>query len=199
VTLAMPIRSTVPNLGTKCGRRERETDASHARSNPPEWHARNGERHPGSRDGGTLRGGRLERWPWAVRFVWQGLLPSARTHRRQRVSLGRRRRGTSSARAITCGCTRSSRDEKPSLALEEDASFTRSKDPCTSIATHLFDCVSALRKRNTNAVGQGGAFEETSRSGNLTQVGRTGTGVSANGRSAARRASPLPKGSMRDA
>jgi len=45
----------------------------------------------------------------------------------------------------------------------------------------------------------GGAPSETSRSGKPSQGGRTGTGVSESGRSAARRASPFPQGRGRDA
>jgi hypothetical protein len=44
----------------------------------------------------------------------------------------------------------------------------------------------------------GGAFERASRSGKPAQAGRTGTGASADGRSAARRVSPLPQGRGRD-
>jgi len=61
------------------------------------------------------------------------------------------------------------------------ASFARSFDPCTSILTML-----------RGASFGGGAYEGTSRSGKLAQAGGTGTGVSADGRSAARRVSPLP-------
>lgn len=60
------------------------------------------------------------------------------------------------------------------------ASFARSFDPCTSILTML-----------RGASFGGGAFEEASRSGKPAQAGGTGTGVSADGRSAARRVSPL--------
>lgn len=41
---------------------------------------------------------------------------------------------------------------------------------------------------------EGGAFESVSRSGKLAQARGTGTEVGTNGRSAARRASPLPQG-----
>jgi hypothetical protein len=64
-----------------------------------------------------------------------------------------------------------------------DASFARSFDPCASILTiHL------------GASRGGEAFESASRLGNPTQVGETNTGAGADGRSAARRVSPLPRG-----
>ena len=61
------------------------------------------------------------------------------------------------------------------------ASFARSFDPCTSILTML---------RGASLGGE--AFEGASRSGKPAQAGGTGTGASADGRSAARRVSPLP-------
>jgi hypothetical protein len=64
-----------------------------------------------------------------------------------------------------------------------DASFTRSFDPCTSILT----------MHRGESLG-GGALALASRLGKLTQVGGTNTGVSMNGRSAARRVSLLSQG-----
>jgi hypothetical protein len=65
--------------------------------------------------------------------------------------------------------------------MNEDTSFTRSRDPCTSIGTQL---------RSPKAVG-GVAGGQVSRSGKPAKAGGTGTEVWPNGRSAARRASPL--------
>lgn len=53
---------------------------------------RGGGRHPGLRDDGVLRGTPSERRPRSVRPSEVGLLPSRRTHRRQRMSRGRRGR-----------------------------------------------------------------------------------------------------------
>jgi hypothetical protein len=64
----------------------------------------------------------------------------------------------------------------------KDASFTRSSDSCSSIAT---------THRRGNSFG-GGAVAAVSRSGKPTQVGGTGSGVVETGRSAARRTEPLP-------
>lgn len=59
----------------------------------------------------------------------------------------------------------------------EDASFTRSSDPCASIVT---------THRRRKAFG-GGAVAAISRSGKPAQAGGTGSGVAETGRSAARR------------
>jgi hypothetical protein len=67
-----------------------------------------------------------------------------------------------------------------------DASFARSFDPCTSILTMLLEATPG---------GEAGA--SASRLGKLTQVRGTITGVGTNGRSAARRESPLPQGRVR--
>jgi hypothetical protein len=64
-----------------------------------------------------------------------------------------------------------------------DASFTRSYGPCTS---------SSLHTMWSNPHG-GEAFESASGLGKPARVGKTSTGAEANGRSAARRVSPLPK------
>jgi len=51
---------------------------------------RNGGRHPGLRENGTLRGVSGERRSRLVRYVGAGVLPLDRTHQRQRVLEGRR-------------------------------------------------------------------------------------------------------------
>lgn len=76
------------------------------------------------------------------------------------------------------------RRERPPCRHAEDTSFARSKDPCSSIATTTL----------TARVVGGGAVWQISRSGKPAQAGGTGTGVCENGRSAARRPSPLPQG-----
>jgi hypothetical protein len=67
-----------------------------------------------------------------------------------------------------------------------DASFTRSFDPCTSILT-----------MHRGVIPGGEAVEVASRLGKPAQAGGTNTGAIANGRSAARRVSPLPQGRWR--
>jgi hypothetical protein len=87
-------------MGTTCGRREREADAGNEeeRSSPVPAVC-NGGRHPGPRDADSLRGLSEERGPWSVRRGCVGLVPCSWSHRRQQVSSGRMRRGTSSAYA----------------------------------------------------------------------------------------------------
>jgi hypothetical protein len=94
--------------------------------------SRNGGRHPDSRDAVSLRGWTVELESWSVRLVCKGLVPGRSTHRRQRVSSGRMRRGTLSACAKR---THSSRWRLTSGSPNEDTSFARSRDPCTSIVT----------------------------------------------------------------
>ncbi len=74
--------------------------------------------------------------------------PSARTHRGRRLK---------------------------SASANEDTSFTRSRDPCTSIVTEL-------SRYGASRMAGGGAAVKISRSGKLTQVGETGTGVLVDGR-----------------
>jgi hypothetical protein len=106
--------------------REREEEQS-----SPRHSRRNGGRHPGSRDAGSLRGMSEKRGPRPVRTsLIRGLFLLGRAHRRQRVSSGSRRRGTSSACARR---TRSARESSNSRS--EDTSFARSRDPCSSIVT----------------------------------------------------------------
>jgi hypothetical protein len=64
---------------------------------PPRGSLRNGGRHPDSPNVVSLRGLAEERESRSVRAVGKGLVPHRLAHRRQRVSSGRTRRGTSSA------------------------------------------------------------------------------------------------------
>lgn len=62
----------------------------------------------------------------------RGSFPGRSTHRRQRVSSGKMRRGTSSA----CAKRPHSPSRRPTSAYSNgDTSFARSRDPCTSIVT----------------------------------------------------------------
>jgi len=70
---------------------------------------------------------------WSVSHA-RGSFPGRQTHRRQQVSSGRMRRGTSSACAKR---THSSRRRLISASTNEDTSFAQSRDPCTSIVTEL--------------------------------------------------------------
>jgi hypothetical protein len=103
----------------------------------------------------------------SVSSAW-GSFPGRRTHRRQQVSSGRMRRGTSSACAKR---THSSRPRRTRAFSSEDTSFTRSRDPCTSIVTELLDTArTAAQVAIRNHLG-GDASVLVSRSGNPTEVG----------------------------
>jgi hypothetical protein len=69
--LAMPNQNTVPNLGKKCGRRERESRREGRRESKPfardSFACRGGERHPDLLEDGALRGASLERGSRSVR------------------------------------------------------------------------------------------------------------------------------------
>jgi len=189
VTSQCPSRNTVPRLGKKCGRRERESRREGRREQSlrvrhHSFACRDGERHPGFLEGGSLRGASLERRPRSVR-------------RPQRVSS----RGGS--RADDSGCPKVA-EEGNAVSMRHqahapvagtrdrrmrtrDASFARSFDPCTLILTMLL-----------GASRGGEAFGRASRSGKPAQAGGTGTGARSNGRSAARRVSPISQGRGRD-
>jgi len=160
------------------------------RSNPSDrGHGRHGGKHPGLRDVGTLRGVPAERRPRSVRRRLHGTLPvwahaPATTDARRTP-----RRGTSSA----CDNQTHARFVRAHIKRLSssgiDGSFTRSFGTCASIVTTLRH---ALKKRLV-----GGAVGRASRSGKPGQPGGTGSGVRSDGRSAARRASPLPQGRRR--
>jgi hypothetical protein len=189
----MPFQSTCPEPGQRVGgvsgrpTREREEEQS-----SPRHSRRNGGRHPGSRDAGSLRGMSEKRGPRPVRTsLIRGLFLLGRAHRRQRVSSGSRRRGTSSACARR---TRSARESSNSRS--EDTSFARSRDPCSSIVTEArLLALDASRGRQAGC----GAVDSVSRAGKLAQAGRTGTGIERSdaARLAARhRSSGSPQGQL---
>jgi hypothetical protein len=162
----MPNQSTVPNLGTKCGRRERESRREGRREQSLRdnysFACRDGERHPGFPEGGALRGASSERRPRSVRAL-------------QRVSPRNRHRADDN------GCPKDAKEgnvvgmRHKAYALDgcrnhcisfEDASFAWSFDPCTSILT-----------MHRGASFGGGATDSASRLGKPTEVGETSTGV----------------------
>jgi hypothetical protein len=123
-------------MGATCGRREREAGAGHEEEQS--FHV-----PVAATVEGTLVHGMPIAFAGCRRSVslgrsdagvW-GSFPGIRSHRRQQVSSGRMRRGTSSACARR---THSSRETpKKRLHVFEDTSFARSRDPCTSIGTEL--------------------------------------------------------------
>jgi hypothetical protein len=189
VTLQCPSRARAPGNESECGRRERESrrggrreQSLRDRHESSTW--RDGERHPGPLEGGTLRGVSSERGPRSVRRL---LRVSSRGSGRADDSgcpEGAEEGNAVSMRDL-CACTHR-RHERSSHALG-DASFARSFDPCTLILTML-----------RGASFGGGAHESASRLGKPGQPGGTSTGAGMGGRSAARRVSPLPQGRGRD-
>jgi hypothetical protein len=133
-----PSKALAPNLGTKCGRREREagTGSEEERSSPaPVAAAVEGTQVYGV--GGVLRGMSQERGPRSVRFTWcRFSTPALRRTDDSGCPLeergGERRRRTPSVRTRLRQGALITRP--PQL---EDTSFARSRDPCTSIATEL--------------------------------------------------------------
>jgi len=155
------------------------------RSNPsatPTRHSfacRDGGRHPGRLEGDALRGASSERRPRFGPSIGSGSSTFGGAPTTADV-LWSPRRGTPSAYALTkrrqpCARTRDRRQRRG------DASFTRSRDPCTSILTML-----------RSASFGGGAFESGITVGQTRGDSRgTSTGAAADGRSAARRRSPF--------
>jgi len=176
----MPNRNTLPSLGKKCGRRERGADAR-----------KRGEVIPPQRSRETAEGTPVFRktLPFAGRRRNEDLGRSV--HPRGFLPADRRTGDNGCPKGAEEGNVVSERDQSArthrkghvSLAIG-DASFTRSFDPCSSIATLL------LRRKPFG----GGALGMASRSGKPAQAGGTGTGAASSGRGAARLSSPLPQG-----
>jgi hypothetical protein len=140
--------------------------------------SRNGERHPGSQDAVSLRGRAEKCESWPVRLVLQGLVPSRQTHRRQQVSSGRMRRGTSSA------CAKRTHSSRWRL---RSASLTRTRPslgPETRARQSSLNSGGASQRRWR--VSRGIAVGQTHASGN-----EPATGPWSADECAARRVSPL--------
>jgi hypothetical protein len=146
----MPNKSTVPHVGKKCGRRERESRREGRREQSlralDSFACRGGQRHPGLLEGGTLRGASSERGPRSVRCLsWV----SSRDRRRADDSgcpkdaeegnaVGMRHK----AHAPVAG----TRDRR---MRSGDASFARSFDPCMSILTMLLQAQASEVRRSS--------------------------------------------------
>jgi hypothetical protein len=98
--LQCPTKALSPTLGTKCGRRERESRREGRREqslrDSYSFACRGGQRHPGFPEGGSLRGASLERRPRSVR-ARSGYPPAKGTAPMTTDVRGVPRRGTSSA------------------------------------------------------------------------------------------------------
>jgi hypothetical protein len=180
----MPDKALCPNRGTE-GRRERESRREGRRKRflrETFLRGRDGERHPGLRKGNTLRGVSFERRPWSVRAFGgyppaKGIAPMTADVRRTP------RRGTSSA----CATTHTHSTDARERISFEDASFTRSFDPGTSILT---------MHRGVSSGGE--AADSASRLGKPTKVGRTNTGVDRTDVARLAACRSLPQGRGRD-
>jgi len=192
----MPSSTLSPAMGTTCGRRE--------------WRGRRGQQGRAIFRGArvaTVKGTLIRRVPSAFaggrhratlgRSVTSagGSFPGRQTHRRQQVSSGKMRRGTSSACAKR---THSSRQRPTSAASSEDTSFTRFRDPCTSIVTGtLLDAAQAARRTRRKPSGLTTSLAKRWRGGlgigsvKPTKVGENRQGSWSSDDCAARRASPL--------
>jgi hypothetical protein len=193
VILQCPIKNTVPlaREGKRCGRRERESRRGGRREqslrdrhqNPPRvvmvegilvfWKA-------------ALFAGRRRNEGLGRSAGRSGYLPAAGGAPMTADVRRAPRRGTPSA----CATTRMHRPQAREIVACEHG--TR---PSLGPSTRA-------RRSSLCSAGEspgGGAPSETSRSGKPSQEGGTGTGASESGRSAARRASPLPQGRGRDA
>jgi hypothetical protein len=140
---------------------------------------RGGGRRPGLPDDGSLRGVPFERRSRSVRSVCR-VPPCGPTHRRQRMSEGFPRRGTTSALRSACVGTR----------REDSKRFSRGPGTRPSLGPSTRARQSSLNFHRRKLVG-GEAGGPASRSGKPAQAGGTGTGVGSNGRCATRLVSTL--------
>jgi len=144
---------------------------------------RDGERHPGLLEGGSLRGASLEWRPRSVRE--RAVVPPSFASAPATADVRRQpRRGTWSAYAVL----QKRMHPAPARDDRRRRSGTRpSLGPSTRARQSLLHTVGAILG--------GKAFEVASRLGKPAQAGGTSTGAVMNGRSAARRMSSLPQGS----
>jgi len=171
--LQCPSKALVPSHGETCGRREREADTSREWSDPFTRRRRYGGRHPDPRDVGSLRGLSEQRGSWSVRLVRAGLVPARMTAPTTTGALWTPRRGTSSV----CAKRMHSSWRRPKSALHARGHVLRSVQ--RPVLVMLLPSRVGARP-----------FRYRGRA-NLRKAGGTGTGVGKDGRSAARRVSPL--------
>ena len=184
----MPDKST-PLRGRTCGRRERESRREGRRDQKPSarndsFACRNGERHPGLPESDALRGASSERRPRSVR---------------QRVAVS----SAANRRADDSGCPEVA-EEGNDVGMRHQAyapdAGTRDRRMRQGTRPSLGPTARARRSslHTAGAILGGEAFEVASRLGKLARARGTFPGADTNGRSAARRVSPLPQGRGRD-
>jgi hypothetical protein len=181
-------KSTVPRQGKRCGRREREADHGHSRSNPRALAHRGGGRRPARRKPSPFAGRRQMASLGRSDFVRRVLQPCGRSRRRQWVAPRSAEKGNAVGMRLRSACTRRQKAEKASVA--------RGHVLCSVLGPVHVDRHSTLAARadGGDASHAGIAVGQISREGE-----GTGTGAGGGGRCAARRASPLPKKEQRDA
>lgn len=180
--LATSAQALFPNLGRKCGPRERGIDREFSSEKSVEtFVAADGGRHPGVREDGVLRGSPLERRPRSVHRACNGTPPlhvdaPATADARRDAKEGNAVRNRSSKRLhrprdfdLTTGCA---------------TSFAWSSGPCTS-PPHNF--IRQNRMKVARSVRYRGRA-------NLAFAGRNRHRGRTSGRRAARRTSPPPRG-----
>jgi hypothetical protein len=185
VMLAMPYEALCPQpwgqrVGGVSGRPTRDT----RRSDPPTYPSRNGERHPDLRDASSLRGPLEERKSWSVRLVCRGLVPRQTTAPMTAGVLWKKEEGNvvsvRQAHALFEGAPNKRlhrQRTRPSLGPETRAR----QSPLTS---------KLLASGESPMEGVARRSEYRGRA-NPREWERTGTGALVDGRSAARRSSPL--------
>ena len=143
------------------------------RSDPLPSCSRGGGRHPGlwGRRQPSRVGARARASVGSFKRAC-GTLPSRAAHRRQRVSSGRTRRGTSSAYVKR---THSTPTGMPAMVAPAARGHVLRSVPETRARQTLLNSSRSKAER-------GSAIDSVSRSGKPGQPGRTGTGVGSNGR-----------------
>jgi hypothetical protein len=184
VTLQCPSTTLSPTLGTKFGRRERESRREGRREQSlrekDSFACRDGERHPGLREAGALRGAPVERRPWSVRKR-AGVPPKP------------------ASAPMTAGCLKAAEEGNDvGIRHKAYAPVAGTRDRCMRTVTRPSLGPSTRARRSSlhtaGAIPGGGALEVASRLGKPTQVGGTSTGAITNGRSAARHVSEVSQG-----
>jgi len=161
-------------MGRRCGRRERRADAG------GQWQegviprasrrsSRNGERHPGSQDAVSLRGRTEKCESWPVRLRAGGALSHSANAPATTGVLWKNEEGN----VVSVRQAHALVEVAPNKRLpDEDSSFARSRDPCTSIVTEL-------RGRKSTEVARRSRYRGRA---NPRKWERTGNGILIGGR-----------------
>jgi len=128
----------------------------------------NGGRHPGPQDADSLRGLSEKRGSWSVRRGCVGLVPTQSVAPATTGVLWKNEEGNVVSMRQAHALSRETPKKRLTKAkAEEDTSFARSRDPCTSIGTEL-------RQRKLAEVSRWSRYRGRANLGNQEE---TGTGV----------------------